>query len=184
MRKSEEQWVSAYLAGEQGAADALYAAHSRRVMAYFTRSGFDAADAEDRTQETFVRAFRSLATFDTRRGTLSAWLGAVARNVARKHWRRRSSGEHFDPELAERVLEAPGNSGDLAEAREEIAAVRDCVDRLPDELGRIVRLRYVEARTTRGIAAATGISEATVRLRLSQARAELARCLRGKGVLE
>lgn len=152
-------------------------------MAYLLRSGFALADAEDLAQETFARAFSALATFDARRGTLRGWLSAIARNVARKHWARRKDPDHFDPELAEETLAAPDNPGRTAEDREEVEAVRDCVEALPAELARIVRLRYVEGRTTRGAAAAASVPEATVRLRLGQARELLEKCLREKGLM-
>ncbi len=172
------------LAGDQAAYEALYFAHAGRVAAYFLRSGFSGPDAEDLTQETFARAFRSLATFDPARGAFPVWLAAIARNVARRHWAGRQEPEHFDPELAEGALAPPGNPGRGAEDREEIDAVRACVDALPADLSTIVRLRYVDGRTTRGIAAATGLAEATVRSRLSEAQDLLADCLGAKGIME
>ena len=51
------------------------------------------------------------------------------------------------------------------------------------DLGRIIRLRYVQGRTTRGIAAVTEMAEATVRSRLKEAVSLLESCLRDKGVL-
>jgi RNA polymerase sigma-70 factor (ECF subfamily) len=155
-----------------------------RVRAYLLRSGFGPADADDLAQETFLRAFRSLATFEVERGSFVRWLGAIARNVARRRWHRRREPDSFDPELAEEMFAAPDNPGESPEAREEFQAVRACVDALPAELARIVRLRYVEGRTTRGVSAAAGLPEATVRLRLKEACALLAECLRGKGFLE
>ncbi len=54
---------------------------------------------------------------------------------------------------------------------------------LPESLWEMVRLRYVEARTLRGVAAATGVPEATVRVRLEEALAKIERCLKAKGVI-
>lgn len=71
-----------------------------------------------------------------------------------------------------------------AEQHERIEAVGQYVAALPEELGRIIRLRYVEGRTTRAIAAATDIPEATVRLRLSEAHELLRQCLKARGLLE
>lgn len=162
--------------------DALYARHAPRVMAYLLRSGFARCDADDLTQETFLRAYKSLETFDAERGTFGPWLGAVARNVARRHWSRRKQPEHFDPDLAEDIFACPGGRAeDLAMANEQCQAVRDCVESLPAELQQMVRLRYVEGRTTRGVGRALDMPEATVRLRLSGAHGMLRRCLREKG---
>lgn len=180
----EAQLTRRCLAGDQAAYQAVYAAQAGTVMAYLLRSGFAHSDAEDLTQETFTRAFAALDTFDARRGTLRGWLAAIARNVARKHWGRRKDPESFDPQLADEVFAAADNPGQRAEAREQTRAVRECVENLPGELARIVRLRYVDGRTTRGVAEAADIPEATVRLRLGQARELLAKCLREKGLVQ
>ena len=169
------------VAGDGSAFERLHAGHCRHVTAYFLRSGFAEAQAEDLAQDVFVRVFRSLHTFDGGRGTFRQWLAAVARNVARRHWGRRPGPDCFDPDLAEEVLAAPPEGG---ADREEVAALRACIAALPAELQRVVRLRYVEGRTTRGVAEAAGMPESTVRLRLQEAKALLQRCLRGKGILE
>ncbi len=178
------QIVRLSLAGEQTGFEALYSNHAGRVMAYLLRSGFSRADAEDLTQETFIRAFKSLHTFDANRGRFGTWLATIARNVARKQWSRRKNPENFDPELAEEFLTSPDNPGATVAATEEIDAVGACVEFLPGELARIVRLRYVYALTTRTIAAEVSLPEATVRLRLKEAVDALRRCLEGKGFLE
>ena len=172
------------LRGDQRAFGLLYAAHAGSTKAYFLRCGFRPADADDLTQAVFVRAFRSLHTFDPARGAFRQWLGAVARNVARKQWRRRKDAENLDPELAEQMLASPDEPGALAESREEINALHDCITSLPPEPARIISLRYVEGLTTRGIAAATDVPEATVRLRMAQARDMLLKCLRAKGFMD
>ncbi|MGC9454219.1 MAG: RNA polymerase sigma factor [Phycisphaerae bacterium] len=128
-----------------------------------------------------MRAMRSLGTYDASRGSFGGWLAAIARNVARKQWRRREPPANFDPSMAEQVLYAPADGAGEPESREETAAVADCVAALPEELARLVRLRYVEGRTTRGVAAALGLAESTVRQRLAEAHGLLRRCLKGKG---
>lgn len=183
MSEEDRHLVWRHQAGDYSAFEELHARHGRRVTAYLLRSGFARPEAEDLCQEVFLRAFKSLGSFDADRGALGTWLGAIARNVARRQWRRRAGPESFDPELAEEMF-AADNPRAAPEAREELQAVRDCVSALPAELGRIVRLRYIDARTTRGIAEVTGIPEATVRARLDEAKGMLARRLREKGVLE
>jgi len=180
----QRELIQRCLGGDRSAFEALHAAHVGRVRAYLLRCGFDAAGAEDLTQDVFLRAFRSLHTYDAAKGSFRLWLAVIARNVANKQWHRRAQAESFDPKLAEEMFAAPDNPRDWAEAREESQAVRACVDALPADLAELVRLRYVDARTTRGIAAATGLPEATVRLRLAEAIAILARWLREKGFVE
>ena len=179
--EQDTELVRRAAAGDQAAYEALYAAHARCVAAYFLRCGFRQADADDLVQETFVRAFRSLHTFDGSRGGLRTWLGAIARNCARKRWSRRPEPDHFDPELAAEVLAGGDDPGNAVEQRDAESALLDCLAALPEELARIVRLRYVDGRTTRGIAAEVGIPEATIRLRLAEAHDQLRRCLTAKG---
>ena len=185
MDENEKQWIEGALLGNQAACGALYDANARWVAAYFLRSGFARADADDLVQETFVRAFRSLETFDAARGPFRPWLAAIARNAARRRWSARPRPEDFDPELAEKVLTSPDDDpAGAAGRREEIDTVRQCVQTLPQDLQRVVRLRYVDGQTTRGIAAETKIAEATVRLRIEEARRRIEECLRGKGVVK
>jgi len=183
VNEDDAQLVARCLSGENGAFDALYQAYAPRAWAYFLRSGFSRPDADDLAQETFSRVFRSLATFDATRGAMRAWVATIARNVARKRWGRRAQAENFDPALAEDVLAGGDDPVSTAGRDEEIAAVRDCIERLEEPLRQIVRLRYVEGRTTRGVGVAAGMPEATVRSRLAEAHGRLRRCLEGKGVV-
>lgn len=170
--------------GDQRALAALYDEHAPAVASYFLRCGFKASDAQDLTQDVFVRAFRSLHTFDPARSGLRTWLGAIARNVARRAWHKTPPGGQYDAELAAETLAEPPNPGQTPEAREEMDALGDCISHLPSELGRLVELRYVKALTGRAIAAELRMAESTVRLRLEEAKAALARCLRSKGFAE
>jgi len=182
--EQRRQVIEGALSGDPAACGALYKANARWIKVYFLRSGFAHADADDLVQETFIRAFRSLETFDTERGAFRSWIAAIARNVTRKRWAARKRPEDFDPELAEYILVDTDNPGASAELREEINAVRNCVKSLPADLRRVVSLRYVNGMTTRGIAVETALAEATVRLRIEDARRRIEKCLRAKGVKE
>ncbi len=113
-----------------------------------------------------------------------AWLSAIAHNVARKYWRRRAVENTFDPELADAMFAIPAEASSSPEQREENAAVADCVSRLDQQLGELVRMRYVRGMTTRGIAAEVQMPESTVRSRLSEALDGVARCLQEKGIVQ
>ena len=183
-RSLDAEWVSRALAGDGGAFDSLYNAHARRVKVYFLRSGFGPAEADDLTQDTFIRVYRSLRTFDPRRGRFSLWVSTIAKNVARRRWSRRKQADNLDPELAEDVVAGGENPRTEASAREEVEAVQDCISRLEPELQEVVRLRYVRGLTTRGIGEQLDMPEATVRLRLKEAQGRLQHCLQAKGVMQ
>ncbi len=184
VQESDGELITAVRTGDAGAFERLFTAHAPPVRVYLLRCGFSPADADDHLQEVFLNIHRSVDTYDPDKGALRTWIGSIARNVARRHWAKRPRWDVFDPELAEAVFPDPDNPRDRAAAHEEFLAVRDCVQHLPPELQRLVRLRYEDGRTTRNIANATGMPESTVRVRLSEARDLLERCLKGKGVLE
>lgn len=178
--------VSRCLMGDASAFHELYEARAAGVMSYFVRCGFGPVESEDLTQETFIRAFKSLEGFDAQKGYFQQWLGAIARNMARRKWEGRRGGANpdYDAQVAASSL-ADDESADparRAEDSEALAALAACVEGLSEADRQLVRLRYVEAMSTRGIAQTCGIPESTVRSRLDEACRHLAKCMKGKGV--
>ena len=182
MDADERQLLAQCLAGDEDARERLYSRHAGCVMAWLLRSGFARADADDLLPETFLRAFRSLATFDAGRGTLRGWIGAIARNVARRQWEKRRETNRFDAELAEEILPAREDASCAPENAEEIDLLRSAIRALPGELRRVLELRYVEGLTGRAVAETLGMPEATVRLRLREAYGLLEKRLAEAGV--
>jgi RNA polymerase sigma-70 factor, ECF subfamily len=178
----ERKLLVSCLAGDEESMASLYALHAGSVVAWLLRSGFPRADADDLLQETFLRAMRSLATFDPRRGTFRVWIGAIARNVARGHWGRRRDEQRFDPDLAAEVLPARDDPAASPENIEESRRLRDAISELPGELRRLLELRYVDGLTGRAAAEAMGLPESTARLRLQEAYRLLEKRLASAGV--
>jgi RNA polymerase sigma-70 factor (ECF subfamily) len=181
MSQKDQDIIARCLDGEAAAFDELYAAHGGRVKAFLLRSGFSPTDADDQTQEVFLRVFKSLKTYDPQRGAFRPWLGAVVRNVARRQWSKRKQPENFDPQLAMQMFAAPPEESP-AEI-EQRNALRQAIRRLDDEHARVVRLRYVEGLTTRAIGERLDMPESTVRLRLGEARSRLAVEIKSMGFL-
>ena len=115
---TEQQLISRSLSGEESACRQLYQDYAPKAAGYFRRSGFDSSLTADLTQETFVRVFSSLGGYDQARGAFGAWLSAIARNVARKHWRRRAVTNTFDPELVDAMFAIPAEASHSPEHRE------------------------------------------------------------------
>jgi RNA polymerase sigma-70 factor (ECF subfamily) len=176
--------VERCLAGEPEATELFYNQNARAVMVYFLRSGFVQAQAEDLTQEVFLRAIRSLGTYDPARGGLRNWLWTIARNLARRQWSRRRGTVEQDLDLAEVALDGRDGPAEALAATEETRAVAQCVQALRGELANLVRMRYVDGLTTRGIAELTQTPEATVRARLTEALNLVERCLKSKGFIK
>ena len=166
--------VSAVLRGEAGAFRLLidkYGGMVLRLSRNFLGSG---EDAEDASQEIFLRAFRSLRTFRIERRFLP-WLCGIAMNHLRTRYRREKRfKEKADRAKAEpvdgNVLEDPVILAERADARR---AVREAVSGLPANLREAVLLYYFEGLGVQEIAEALGIGTENVKSRLFRARGKL-----------
>jgi RNA polymerase sigma-70 factor (ECF subfamily) len=132
-------------------------------------------DAEDITQETFVRAFRALPRFEIREGTsFEAWLYRVAVNACRSRMRRRwyqvLPWPDPAPQIASEPEEQPERCLIRGERRDRVLAAIDC---LGDKHRLVVILRYYGGLSNEEIAQALGIPCGTVRSRLHVARRRL-----------
>jgi RNA polymerase sigma-70 factor (ECF subfamily) len=159
---------STYEPGSKADFDRLYReTYPRLVRTLYAVLG-DSAAAEDCAQEAFVRAFKAWSRFRPDRPA-EAWVHQIALNVAISYKRRmklREVGELI------RRLGRPAPSPDpasQAELGDLVAALR----RLPPKVAAAFVLRHYHGYNNREIAAATGVSERTVGLRLAQARAAL-----------
>lgn len=129
--------------------------------------------AEEATQQTFVKAWRAAASFDTTR-ELAPWLATIARRTAidihRREARRPTAGLDEVPATAPGVVELPVG----VERSYEVAAVRAALDALPGDEREIVRLQHLDGLTHTEIAARLGVPVGTVKSRSFRAHRRLA----------
>jgi RNA polymerase sigma-70 factor (ECF subfamily) len=181
------QLVERCLAGDGTAWEDLVRVHTRRVYAICYRFTGSSADAQDLTQDVFLRVFKSLASFRSGTGSFTVWLTRLTRNLLIDHYRRtkadRLTGSVEDhlPVLEERSAASGRTEGMLA-GREASELIQHALQRLSPELRETVILRDLEEMEYREIAEALEIPEGTVKSRLNRGRAELARVLRRQGV--
>ncbi|WP_353809470.1 RNA polymerase sigma factor [Agromyces sp. SYSU T00194] len=156
--QDDRRLAEAFRDGEEWAVAAAYGRWSRLVFTIAVRSLGNSQDAEDVTQQVFVKAWRSRERFDPER-SLSAWLTGITRyavadmHEARSRERRLAEAaagelsvtETVDPRLEERVL------------------VADELQQLPPEPRRIMHLAYWEGLTHGQIAERTGMPLGTVK---------------------
>lgn len=166
----DEEVVQRVLQGETALLEILMRRYNQRLYRVARGIVADPAEAEDVTQEAYVRAFRQLASF---RGeaSFSTWLTRIAvhEGLARVRKRRR-----FVPIEGGAQPEAPTAGPDRElENRELRNLLRQVVDALPDLLRPVFVLREVEGLSSAETATALGISEGNVRQRLHRAKALL-----------
>ncbi|HEX8003768.1 MAG TPA: sigma-70 family RNA polymerase sigma factor [Mycobacteriales bacterium] len=170
--------VRACQRGEAGALDALVRATYADVYALAYRLVRDRDEAADVTQEVFVRVMRSVVGF---RGesAFGTWLHRVTVNTAltslRKRSRRAQPGrEAFGaPDSVDTIVDPDAGPEERAERAELLARAEAAVAALPESSRTIVVLRDVEGLSTAEVAAATGLSETAVKVRLFRARERL-----------
>lgn len=183
----DAQLVERCLAGEDSAWENLLLTHTRRVYGICFRFTGSATDAQDLTQDVFLRVYRSLGSYRAREGTFVVWLTRLTRNLLIDHYRKSRLQRASDP-IEDRlpVLEEHSSASSRADAmlagREAGELVALGLARLSPELREVVILRDLEELEYREIAGALSIPEGTVKSRLNRGRAELARLLRRQGV--
>ncbi|MCU0248035.1 MAG: sigma-70 family RNA polymerase sigma factor [Bryobacter sp.] len=180
--------VERCLDGDETAWEALVKTHTRRVYAICYRFTGKDSEAQDLSQDVFLRVFKSLRTFRAGEGSFVVWLTRLTRNLLIDHYRRTrveratESIEEQLPMLEETQAMSARTDGMLA-GREASELLQAALAKLSPELRETVILRDLEELEYREIASALGIPEGTVKSRLNRGRAELARILKRQKVL-
>ena len=182
------QVVRRCMDGDSGAWAELVRTHHRRVYGLCYRFTGNAADAEDLTQDVFLKVYSNLSSFDMGRGSLQVWITTMTRNLLVDNFRRtrnqRATGsldEGWD--LVDELrpvdrLTAGGPSPHETAAQKELSKmVQNALARVSVELREAVILRDLQDLDYKEIAQVLGIPEGTVKSRISRGRAELARLL-------
>ena len=176
--------VSRCLGGDEAAWEELVRQHTRQVYGLCYRFTNSAQEAQDLTQEVFLRVFKTIKTFRSTEGSFGTWLARVTRNLLIDHYRRTRQQRVTDSiEDQLPVLEQVGTSGagrpDQALAgREASEILQAALQKLSPDLREAVILRDLQEMEYREIAQVLAIPEGTVKSRINRGRAELARLLR------
>lgn len=162
--------------GDEEAFSELYRQFETMVYNLALRMSGNPADAEDITQETFVRAYRHLGKFRGK-SSLKTWIFRIALNCSNTRLTRRGKrrARHVDDgetEL-ERATDSRRSPEDCTVATDLSEAVRDGLDRLPAHYREAVLLRDFEGMNYAEIAAVLGIRIGTVRSRIARGRERL-----------
>jgi RNA polymerase sigma-70 factor (ECF subfamily) len=175
--------------GDGGAWAELVRSHHRRVYGMCYRFTGSPHDAEDLTQEVFLKLYGNLGSFNSSKGSFPTWVATVTRNLLVDHFRRsrmeRSTdsldagwNEAEEPQTgADRLRDARRTQHDHVMARELETMVQAALARVSPELREAVILRDLEDMDYKEIAAVLRVPEGTVKSRISRGRAELARLL-------
>jgi RNA polymerase sigma-70 factor (ECF subfamily) len=178
------------LAGDAGAWEQLARTQHRRIYGICYRFTGSQTDAEDLTQEVFLKMYRNLSSFDPARGGFTTWLTTLTRNLLVDNYRRsrmeRASdsldvsldGEEDGPSRADRLADSRPSQEHHVAGLELRVQIQQALAQVSPELREAVILRDLEDMDYKEIADVLGIPQGTVKSRISRGRAELARLLK------
>jgi RNA polymerase sigma-70 factor, ECF subfamily len=175
--------VAALRAGDERAYETVVRVYGGRLLAIARQILGSDEDAHDTLQDGLLAAFKAMGQFEGK-ALLSTWLHRVVVNAAlmRLRTRRRRREQSIDellptflPDGHQAHPTPEWNQGALAgiQRRETQAAVRACIDQLPDDYRTVLLLRDLQELDTAEVAGLLGITEGNVKVRLHRARQAL-----------
>lgn len=178
------------LSGDAAAWEDIVRRYQRRIYNICYRFAGSAEDADDLTQEVFIKMYRTLDSYDVERGAFLTWVTTVTRNLLVDHFRKGKhdrltdsldaglSNEEDSRTLGEQIQDRATLSPDeQVRSRETGEAVHQALQKLSPELREAVILRDLQDMDYKEIAAVLKVPEGTVKSRINRGRAELARLL-------
>jgi len=175
--------------GDASAWEEIVQRHYRRIYNICYRFAGSADDAQDLTQEVFIKMYRTLNTFDSGKGAFMTWVTTMTRNLLVDHFRKTKQdrvtdsldsapSEHEDAlPLSDRIADRALPPDAHVQSRETRETVHQALQRLSPELREAVILRDLQDMDYREIATVLRVPEGTVKSRINRGRAELARLL-------
>ena len=182
----DAQLVLSCLRGDGPSWEEIVRRHTRRVFNLCYRFTSNSAEAEDLTQEVFLRIYRTLGSYQAAQGTFPAWLASVTRNLLVDHYRRTRRDRLTDsiddamPQVEEtHRSRTPYHAAEQAELGERL---QRALSELSPELREAVILRDLQGLDYSEVRTVLGVPEGTVKSRINRGRIELARILDRMGV--
>lgn len=175
--------VERCLSSDAGAWEELVRVHTRRVYGICYRFIGRDGEAQDLTQEVFLRVFRTLKSFRAAEGSFTTWLTRLTRNLLIDNYRRTRQDRVTDSienqlPVLEQSLPSSNRPEGVVVMREQGEILQAALEKLSPELRETVILRDLQEMEYREIALVLDIPEGTVKSRLNRGRAELARILK------
>ncbi|MGB7846748.1 MAG: RNA polymerase sigma factor [Candidatus Acidiferrum sp.] len=185
--EQDAQLVQRCLQGEGSAWEELVRRHSRRIYNVCYRFVGNRTEAEDISQEVFLRVYRTLQSYRSTHGGFATWMTSVTRNLLIDHYRRTKRDRQTDSledkmpvvENKESSARRPDQQALLGELTGQ---VQSALTRLSPELREAVILRDLQQLEYAEIQQVLAVPEGTVKSRINRGRIELARILQQMGV--
>ena len=177
------------VAGDAVAWEEIVQRYHRRIYNICYRFAGTSDDAQDLTQDVFIKMYRTLSSYDVERGAFMTWVTTMTRNLLVDHFRKTKQdrvtdsidaapSEHEDAmPLSDQIEDKALPPDSRVQSREASEAVHEALQKLSPELREAVILRDLQDMDYREIAAVLKVPEGPVKSRINRGRAELARLL-------
>jgi RNA polymerase sigma-70 factor (ECF subfamily) len=176
------------VAGDAAAWEEIVRTYNRRIYNICYRFAGSGDDAEDLTQEVFIKIYRTLSSYDSSKGAFVTWVTTITRNLLVDHFRKTKqdrvtdsldgAADHEDAQpLSEQIQDQSAPPDAHVGSREVGEVVHAALGKLSPELREAVILRDLQDMDYREIATVLKVPEGTVKSRINRGRAELARLL-------
>jgi RNA polymerase sigma-70 factor, ECF subfamily len=177
------------VAGDAGAWEDIVRAYNRRIYNLCYRFTNSADNAEDLTQEVFIKVYRTLASYDVEKGAFTTWVTTLTRNLLVDHFRRSRmdrltesidagrTEEDDSVSLSERLPDRGPSPADRLASQETQKMVQRALARISPDLREAVILRDLQDMDYKEISKVLRVPEGTVKSRINRGRTELARLL-------
>jgi RNA polymerase sigma-70 factor, ECF subfamily len=180
---ADTQLVERCLSGQDAAWEELVKSQTRRVYSICYRFTNSDAEAQDLSQDVFMRVFKNLKSFRAGEGLFVVWLTRLTRNLLIDHYRRtrlERATESIEDQakVLEETTGMSAKTDSMLAGREASELLQAALQKLSPELRETVILRDLEELEYREIAEVLNVPEGTVKSRLNRGRAELARILK------
>ena len=179
------------LAGDAQAWETLARTQQRRVYGICYRFTNSQTEAEDLTQEVFLKMYRNLGSFDATKGGFTTWLTTLTRNLLVDNYRRTRmdrvsdsldetyNGEDDGATKADKLADTRRSQEEKYAGMELRTQIQKALAQVSPDLREAVILRDLEDMDYKDIAEVLCVPQGTVKSRISRGRAELARLLKG-----
>jgi RNA polymerase sigma-70 factor, ECF subfamily len=177
------------VAGDAVAWEEIVQRYHRRIYNICYRFAGTSDDAQDLTQDVFIKMYRTLSSYDVERGAFMTWVTTMTRNLLVDHFRKTKQdrvtdsidvapSEHEDAmPLSDQIEDKSLPPDARVQSRETSETVHEALQKLSPELREAVILRDLRDMDYREVAAVLKVPEGTVKSRINRGRAELARLL-------
>ncbi len=174
----DQQLINRLQAQDREAIGALYDAYGGALFGVVLRIVQQRELAEQVLQDTFVKAWRNGASYDTSKGRLFTWLLNIARNTAIDATRTAHFQKSRKTDSLDSLVHSPGGSS----INPDVIGVREVVQGLDEKYKMLIDLVYFQGYTQEEAAEETGIPLGTIKTRLRYAINELRNVFGEKGV--